>query len=94
MSMDRSPLRETIAPVLSGHVAGTIPLPSCIWTSNCAPAPCRTASRSSCCAKSWAGGFEKIAVVAVDKIPEAIADVIAHGGGFSRRGPDHGARLS
>jgi hypothetical protein len=30
-----------------------------------------------------AGGFEKIAVVTVDKIPEAIADLIAHGANFA-----------
>jgi hypothetical protein len=82
-SMVAQPLRETVAPVLS-ETAGTNSA-AVVYLDVQLRAGAMPNAQSAELLREVLGtpGFEKIAVVAVDKIPEAIADVIAHGGGFT-----------
>jgi hypothetical protein len=82
-SMVSQSVRETIAPVLS-ETAGTNSA-SVVYMDVQLRAGAMPNAQSAELLREVLGtsGFEKIAVVAVDKIPEAIADVIAHGGGFN-----------
>jgi hypothetical protein len=82
-SMVSQSVRETIAPVLS-ETAGTNSA-SVVYMDVQLRAGAMPNAQSVELLREVLGsaGFEKIAVVAVDKIPEAIADVIAHGGGFT-----------